>query len=264
MSNTNAVTNTQNPYSGAAIAGLMPPFNMPALLGVDARDGTKTSRPLSELGNAARLTDKYSGDMYYVPQANAWLIWRNEAWGWNVDGAEVRRLATLLPDQIYSEGSLYLNNADLFAKWARMSQKEKTIKSTVSLLKDADIVRLSLSSVDADLFKAGINNSKQVLYLKEGIVRSSKQSDLITKSLGVNYIGKASKAVRWLEFLNQVFENDVELIDWIKRFCGYMLTGSTEEHILIFCFGLGANGKSVFGDILRFILGDYARAIASL
>lgn len=263
MSNTNAVTNTQNPYSGAAIAGLMPPFNMPALLGVDARDGTKTSRPLSELGNAARLTDKYSGDMYYVPQANAWLIWRNEAWGWNVDGAEVRRLATLLPDQIYSEGSLYLNNADLFAKWARMSQKEKTIKSTVSLLKDADIVRLSLSSVDADLFKAGINNSKQVLYLKEGIVRSSKQSDLITKSLGVNYIGKASKAVRWLEFLNQVFENDVELIDWIKRFCGYMLTGSTEEHILIFCFGLGANGKSVFGDILRFILGDYARAIAS-
>ena len=262
MSNTNAVTNTQDPYSGATIAGLMPSFNTPTLLGVDARDGTKTSRPLSELGNAARLTDKYSGDIYYVHLANAWLIWRNGAWSWNVGGAEVRRLATLLPDQIYSEGRLYLNDAFLFAKWARLSQKETTIKATVLLLKDVDIVQLSLSSVDADLFKAGINNSKHVLDLKEGIVKPSRQSDLITKSLGVNSIGEASKAVRWLEFLNQVFENDVELIDWIKRFCGYMLTGSTEEHILIFCFGLGANGKSVFGEILRSILGDYARAIA--
>ena len=99
MSNTNAVTNTQDPYSGATIAGLMPSFNTPTLLGVDARDGTKTSRPLSELGNAARLTDKYSGDIYYVHQANAWLIWRNGAWSWNVGGAEVRRLATLLPDK---------------------------------------------------------------------------------------------------------------------------------------------------------------------
>jgi len=49
----------------------------------------------------------------------------------------------------------------------------------------------------------------------------------------------------------------------MQRFCGYLLTGSTQEHIFLFCYGSGANGKSVFIDVLRHILGDYGRAIAS-
>lgn len=40
------------------------------------------------------------------------------------------------------------------------------------------------------------------------------------------------------------------------------MTGSTDEQILLFCYGLGANGKSVLAEILRHVLGDYARAIA--
>jgi P4 family phage/plasmid primase-like protien len=81
--------------------------------------------------------------------------------------------------------------------------------------------------------------------------------------LKVDQLGDSTKAVRWLTFLNQVFNDDAELIDWIKRWCGYLLTGSTSEQILVFCFGMGANGKSVLADTLRFIIGDYARAIAS-
>ncbi|MFI3187388.1 MAG: phage/plasmid primase, P4 family, partial [Methylococcaceae bacterium] len=85
----------------------------------------------------------------------------------------------------------------------------------------------------------------------------------LLKSLSVNQLGDASKAIRWQAFLTQIFGDDTELIDWLKRWCGYLLTGSTAEQVFIFCFGLGANGKSVLGDILRHILCDYARAIAS-
>lgn len=74
-------------------------------------------------------------------------------------------------------------------------------------------------------------------------------------------IGDARKATRWLSFLDQVFEGDTELIGWIHRWCGYTLTGSTSEQILVFCFGSSANGKSVLGELLRWIVGDYARAI---
>lgn len=71
------------------------------------------------------------------------------------------------------------------------------------------------------------------------------------------------KAARWLQFLDQVFNGDQELIDWMQRFCGYLLTGSTQEQIFLFCFGHGANGKSVFIEVLKHIIGDYSRAIAS-
>jgi P4 family phage/plasmid primase-like protien len=52
-------------------------------------------------------------------------------------------------------------------------------------------------------------------------------------------------------------------MDWMQRFCGYLLTGSTQEQIFLFCFGHGANGKSVFIEVLKHIIGDYSRAIAS-
>ena len=44
----------------------------------------------------------------------------------------------------------------------------------------------------------------------------------------------------------------------MQRLCGYLLTGSTREQALHFLFGLGANGKSVFCEVLEMLLGDYA------
>ena len=41
------------------------------------------------------------------------------------------------------------------------------------------------------------------------------------------------------------------------------LTGSTREHALFFCYGTGANGKGVFINTLKAVLGDYA-AIAPM
>lgn len=238
-------------------------FDTPVLSGTDSRDGTDSTRPLSELGNAMRLMDAHGGNVYYVHDAKAWMQWNCGSWNWDINGAAVRGLAARLPQQIYNEGGLHLADALYFAKWSRTSQQEKTVLAAVSLLKDFDRVRLSLSSVDADLFKVGFDNARQILDLRTGTARPARQGDLITKSLSVDRLGVASKAIRWQQFLTQIFGDDIELIDWLKRWCGYMLTGSTAEQIFIFCFGLGANGKSVLGDILRYILCDYARAIAS-
>jgi P4 family phage/plasmid primase-like protien len=108
----------------------------------------------------------------------------------------------------------------------------------------------------------GISNAKQVVDLKTGRTRPARQKDYITKTLAVDRMGDSSKATRWQAFLTQVFNNDVELIDWIQRWCGYVLTGSTTEQIMVFAYGIGANGKSVFAEVLKFIVGDYGRAIA--
>ncbi|MDP1771084.1 MAG: phage/plasmid primase, P4 family [Methylobacter sp.] len=238
-------------------------FEAPTLPGIDSRDGTSSTRSLSEQGNAWRLLDAHGGNIHYVYDTKAWLHWQDGAWIWDVEGAKIRSLAAKLPNRIYNEGCLYLFDAGLFAAWSRTSQKVRTIKASVSLLSDFEQVRLPLCLVDADIFLVGIDNARQVIDLKTGLARPATQNDYITKSLNVNQLGESSKAVRWLEFLEQVFGDDVELIDWIKRWCGYLLTGSTEEHFFVFCFGLGANGKSVLAETMRFILADYARAMSS-
>lgn len=135
------------------------------------------------------------------------------------------------------------------------------VDAAVRLLSDRGEVRLPLAVVDSDPMLAGLNNAREVIDLTTGKVRPAEPSDLVTKSLRVSGIGKTAEASRWLQFLDQVFGGDKELIDWLHRWCGYLLSGSTREQIMLFCFGLGANGKSIFAETLRHLLGDYGRSV---
>ncbi|MFX3544889.1 DNA primase family protein [Ralstonia mannitolilytica] len=130
-------------------------------------------------------------------------------------------------------------------------------------MQDRPEIRLPLVSVDADHMAVGIDNARKVVDLRTGQARPAAPCDYVTKSLNVAEVGSAEKAVRWKTFLEQVFQGDLEMIDWIQRFCGYLLTGSTQEQFFLFCYGHGANGKSVFIETLKYIMGDYSRAIAS-
>ena len=238
------------------------PFIKPNLPKCDARDGTHDTRALTEHGNALRLLDANGDRLKYVHDAQSWLMWDNGAWHWD-NGPGVRSLAGALPVSIYKEGAGHLNDGDHFIKWARKSQEKRTIDAAVAILADSSQIRLPLARVDADQFTIGFDYARQVINLHNGATRAATPADYITKSLSVNAIGDAAKAVRWVKFLKQVFSDDMALIDWLQRFTGYLLTGSTREQIFLFCFGHGANGKSVFIDVLKHIMGDYSRAIAS-
>lgn len=237
-------------------------FRPPSLIAADVRDGTECTRPLSETGNALRLLDMHGERLRFVPEAKAWLVWRDGAWQWDIDGAAVRATAADLPNLIYNEGAAFdFMEAEHFAKWARKSQTAKVVDAAVRLLSDRGEVRLPLAVVDSDPMLAGLDNAREVIDLTTGKVRPAEPSDLVTKSLRVSGIGQTAKASRWLQFLDQVFGGDEARIDWLHRWCGYLLSGSTREQIMLFCFGHGANGKSIFAETLRHVLGDYGRSV---
>ena len=52
--------------------------------------------------------------------------------------------------------------------------------------------------------------------------------------------------------------NDEDLIRFLQQWFGYCLTGVTTEHALLFVYGDGGNGKSVFLNTIASILKDYA------
>lgn len=238
------------------------PFLKPCLPKCDARDGTLTTRELSEYGNVKRLFDAHGKRLKYIHDAQLWIVWDNASWQWE-GGSRVRSFAANLSGTIYREGACNINDAEYYAKWARKSQEQRTINASVSLLSDFAAVRLPLACIDADHFTIGFNQARQIIDLRSGTTRDAVPADYITKSLSAETIGDAAKAVRWIQFLEQVFNDDGELIDWMQRFCGYLLTGSTQEQLFLFCFGHGANGKSVFIEVLKHIMADYSRAIAS-
>ena len=91
--------------------------------------------------------------------------------------------------------------------------------------------------------------------LRTGELRHSSQDEGITKITAVS--PNADGCPLWLK-LNQATGNDVELIRFLQQFCGYCLTGITREHALVFVYGPGGNGKSVFLNTVTTILKDYS------
>jgi hypothetical protein len=96
--------------------------------------------------------------------------------------------------------------------------------------------------------------------LRTGELRTARREDFITKQTGA--APEPGEPRRWLQFLREATAGDSELVRFLQQVAGYCLTGSTREHSLFFIYGPGGNGKSVFLNLLNYVLGDYATTAA--
>ncbi|WP_051742967.1 phage/plasmid primase, P4 family [Kitasatospora sp. MBT66] len=88
--------------------------------------------------------------------------------------------------------------------------------------------------------------------LRTGRRQPHDPADMLTKSLPWNY-NRLAKAKRWRAFLKEVFPAEPSMVDYMRRLCGYGITGSTAEQAFAVLVGIGANGKSVFLDTLSYV-----------
>ena len=96
-----------------------------------------------------------------------------------------------------------------------------------------------------------------VLDLSRGVLRPGKQTDYIKTATDIIYDPNA-KCPTWDSFLEQIFDYQEDVIDYVRRLFGYGITGLKEEHIIPILWGAGRNGKGTFLETLKCVLGDFA------
>jgi putative DNA primase/helicase len=94
--------------------------------------------------------------------------------------------------------------------------------------------------------------------LRTGIGRPPDPLDYITNKTACSVAPARTPHPLWDAFLMRVTDNDPELIGFLQRYIGYCSTGFTTEHVFVFAYGTGANGKSTFINTIARIFGDYA------
>ena len=114
---------------------------------------------------------------------------------------------------------------------------------------------LSPDKIDANPLLLGVKNG--VIDLQTGTFREARREDLVSKIAGCSY-DEHARCPNWDAFLLKIFDHNEELIRYVQRVAGYMLTGLTVEEVLFVMWGLGANGKSTFRETIFALLGDYA------
>ena len=102
-----------------------------------------------------------------------------------------------------------------------------------------------------------LNTPGGTVDLRTGTLRGARRSDFMTK---ITAAAPGDDCPRWLSFLARITGNDQKLQSFLQRLSGYALTGLTVEQVLVFLYGTGANGKSVFLNTISALLGDYAKS----
>jgi putative DNA primase/helicase len=108
---------------------------------------------------------------------------------------------------------------------------------------------------DCDAFLLGTPDG--TVDLRSGELRAANPEDRITKVTACAPREKAECPL-WRQFLKEATRENEELTTFLQRLSGYCLTGDIREHLLVFIYGDGGNGKSVFSNVITSVMGDYA------
>lgn len=194
----------------------------------------------SELGFAEYFVQMYKGKIHYDCNIGKWFYWNGSTW-------------TL--DHIGHVRGLVMTFCRRFSNGGEKKQTRSFIDNVQSLSKSIDGTSVTSEQWDSDPMLLGLPTG--YLNLSTGQMMPPDPKKYITKCALVDP-DFTNEPKLWLRFLAEITRNDEELIEYLQRRVGYSLTGNVNEHDLVFVYGPGGNGKSVFIDIVYLLLNAYA------
>lgn len=223
-----------------------------------------------DIGNANRVVFWRGTDVRYDPTRDRFHYWADTRWVFAREG-HIRSVVEDVHDRITStEGPFYDNFAippsekdkkspktyrEILVEWANNQRYSNKIKDTMGMLKGRDA--LWCESDDFDVNPMHFNVANGVIDLRTGELLPHERSFMCSKiSKNINYDPDAD-AGEFLRFLELVHPNPVHR-KYLQRLMGYTLMGEVgKDQIFALHIGKGGNGKGVFLDCCKYVMGDY-------
>lgn len=226
----------------------------------------------NDFGNGQRLKERFGHHLMFVKDVG-WFAWAKTHWSIEDGEVTAARLADETHTAMYAEakaiaerGAWPKEQPNEFAErvgallgWAHASGNVN--KRHAMLASAATYLSKGVKELDVDKFYFNCENCTLDLTDHTDIKkRRHNPRDLITHTSPVKFDPKA-EAPTFRKFIDRVLpDKDVQL--FVQQYAGICLTGDISIQALVINYGTGANGKSTLAEVLRYILGDYAKIVA--
>ena len=216
-------------------------------------EGDLPALDLTHLGLAKQFGLWLGGSVAFVPSVG-FHVYRDGVWVMD-DAHRVRRELHKFRDRFVEGDPLFEEFDPRSVARAFVMLGDGYILGRVMVELEA-VVSVPLEWFDqhADLLVV----ANGVVDLRTGELLAHDPLLYMTKKVDVAYDASAT-SVAWEKFLADVFRENPDLVDYMQRLIGYGITGETKEQCFGVLYGLGANGKSVFTDTLRFVFDGIAQ-----
>jgi putative DNA primase/helicase len=209
----------------------------------------------TDTANAEWIAQLFGEKLRYDHLRGRWLIWRKHFWQEDKDGL-ICRIATEAVRERYRRAADIesVEERRNVMRWAITSEQRYRLEAAVALAKNTRPIADTGENWDTNPWLFAVNNG--VIDLRTGKLQPGRLKDRLTLHSATEYDPDA-QCPRWLQFLDEVFSGDQELIDYVWRLVGYSSSGMTKEQVCVICHGIGANGKGKFLGAIRHVLGQY-------
>lgn len=223
-----------------------------------------------ELGYGERFVDSWGHCTRFDATRGTWMIWRGNHWAVDEANEVVLRMTRVAKNILNSESAAmracakqfddpYLDAArKVYAEGLKL-HNFRTISAALQIARVLPGMTTRASQYDADPMV--FNCESGVIDLRTGLMSQHRPEALLTKISPLKLGDADSKCPRWMQFLDEITCGDKELVDYLQRVVGYILTGSMREQCFFLFYGVGANGKSTFINVIKHLMGDYCQQV---
>jgi len=210
----------------------------------------------TDSGNADYLVSRYGNYLRYDHTNRRWLIWNGQYWEPDLKN-KIIKIAQKAARKRQRE---VLNIEDFELKKLHSSHALKVenlhyINNCIKLAKSYG--RIATVSKEWDKHSHLIQFTNGIYDLKKLEFYPGRPELMISQCVGYDFEESATSP-RWIKFIDEIFDGNANLKNFVQKAIGYTITGETKEQCFFILEGSGSNGKSVFLSIGRKLLGDYA------
>lgn len=232
-------------------------------------------RARTDIGMADRMADHFADVLRWCPERKTWMTYVNGVWisatpetgEWYAQHM-VRRLIDTEGEAYDDEpGDSFTPDGDSeaarspredFIHWVNTKAHTiKAISAAARLGRGLPLMQISQAGFDPDALYLNCLNG--VADLVTGQLVQHDPELRMTLQCPVSYMPGAT-APQWEAFLARV-QPDPGVRAYLRRVAGYSATALTSEQVFFLHHGNGANGKSVWFDVVGRILGGYNQAV---
>lgn len=216
----------------------------------------------TEIGNTKRMARMHGSILRYVYELEKWLLWDGNHWKTTnntILHAKAKETIATLWDEAAS--CIDEDEQEKLYKHAHSSDNLRMVKAMCELLYSEPGIAISVRQLNSEKTKLPLANGTLDLETME--FSQPDPASLNTKISNIEYDPKA-ECFEWIKFLHTIMGDNADvMVPFLQRAIGYTLSGLTVEQYFYFLHGVGANGKSTFINILRYLLGDFGTQAAA-
>lgn len=211
-----------------------------------------------DIEHGRAFAQRYRDEFLYIHGARSWARWDGVRWAPCRNGEHLEAAKALAGELLHAAIKALGENDNAEAK-RRFAEAKKTytdhrkLRGMLAMAESEPGIAANVDDFDRDPMLLGVRNG--VVDLRDGRLIAPQPDQHIRRQAGAPFDPGASCG-RWRAFLETVLP-DEELRAFVQRAVGYTLTGLVDEETLIFMHGGGANGKSVFANVLAALFGEH-------